>query len=379
MAIRSYIDSANKGFMPAILNLGRCFNEPNIDEQSKASIFYWFLAAYEAGAKIFEPNILSAIARYYYEENDIENPFSEKSDLFVDPLFEANALGDYTSDTTYLLGIAYYYGNKVKRDYSEAVKWYSLSAADNNIYAMKALADCYIHGVGVEKNYKKAVDWLKRYGNEVRYQSRNNSGGNSEIISDLMIADCYYYGDGTLSRNLKEAAKYYFKNINELLSGSYDDVLPKAGNCFYKVGDFKSAVKCYQGAGDRIFTDLWAVTNFADCFYSGKGVEQNYQEAINLYMTAAHSSFAPALMALAKYCSDVINDYASAFAWYERAAYNGVDYALYMVGLYYYQGIGVEQNTAYAAQYLKIAAEHNYMPAVELINSSPELSAAVSE
>ena len=49
------------------------------------------------------------------------------------------------------------YGEGVKQDYAEAVKWYQKAAQQENVNAMRNLARCYRHGHGVEKNDVKAA------------------------------------------------------------------------------------------------------------------------------------------------------------------------------------------------------------------------------
>ena len=47
------------------------------------------------------------------------------------------------ADAQNLLGVCYYTGRKVKKDYTAALKWWSLAAKQNHSEAVAKLAPCY--------------------------------------------------------------------------------------------------------------------------------------------------------------------------------------------------------------------------------------------
>jgi TPR repeat protein len=57
------------------------------------------------------------------------------------------------------LGIAYDTGTGVRRDHTEAVKWYRLAAEKGHIRAQNNLAASYGRGEGVPQDYSKALKW----------------------------------------------------------------------------------------------------------------------------------------------------------------------------------------------------------------------------
>ena len=57
------------------------------------------------------------------------------------------------------LGMSYWYGSGVKRDYAEAVKWYLKAAEQGSGFAQYALSEAYGKGQGVRRNYVQAHMW----------------------------------------------------------------------------------------------------------------------------------------------------------------------------------------------------------------------------
>lgn len=59
----------------------------------------------------------------------------------------------------YNLGVCYYNGNGVEKDYQEAVKWYRKAAEQGIAEAQCNLGLCYDEGRGVIQNKVKAYAW----------------------------------------------------------------------------------------------------------------------------------------------------------------------------------------------------------------------------
>jgi TPR repeat protein len=84
-----------------------------------------------------------------------------------------------------LYGLAYYEGRYgLKMDYSAAVKWLKLSAADDNYYAQLILGNCYAEGKGVTQNMEQAVSWWQR----------SAEGGNAK--AQYYLGKAYLDGSG---------------------------------------------------------------------------------------------------------------------------------------------------------------------------------------
>ena len=75
------------------------------------------------------------------------------------PLTARAATGD--SNSEYRLGLCYYNGDGVAKDYSEAVKWFRKAAEQNLAAAQIIWAVCYA-GQGVAKDEVEAVKWFRK-------------------------------------------------------------------------------------------------------------------------------------------------------------------------------------------------------------------------
>ena len=74
-----------------------------------------------------------------------------------------------TPEECYQLGRAYEYGIEVDQDYTEAAKWYEKAAEQGDMSAQEKLIQCYRNGKGVEKDERKAVEWISRL-NDQQYK-----------------------------------------------------------------------------------------------------------------------------------------------------------------------------------------------------------------
>jgi TPR repeat protein len=63
------------------------------------------------------------------------------------------------ADAQFNLGVMYYKGRGVPKNYKTAVKWYTLAAEQGNASAQFYLGLMYRRGKGVPKNYKTALKW----------------------------------------------------------------------------------------------------------------------------------------------------------------------------------------------------------------------------
>lgn len=84
-----------------------------------------------------------------FEQGDYEKSFA---------LFMKRAETNDTEAQNYL-GIHYYLGLGVGRDYKEALKWYELAARVGNPDAQRNYGDMFQYGRGVPQDYYKAFIW----------------------------------------------------------------------------------------------------------------------------------------------------------------------------------------------------------------------------
>ncbi len=90
----------------------------------------------------------------------------------------------------------YYKGEAVAQDYAKAAKWYERAANAGNVDAMYNLGSMHVDGNGVAKDYDKASEWWERAAEHGNVKAMYNLGS------------MYYYGIGT-AQNLIKAGEWY--------------------------------------------------------------------------------------------------------------------------------------------------------------------------
>jgi TPR repeat protein len=90
--------------------------------------------------------------------------------------------GDATAQ--FSLGRAYAFGEGVKPDLVEAVKWWKSSAEQGNADAQYYLGAVYYYGEGVEQDYKEGIKWFRLAAEQ----------GHAAAQGNLGVA--YYSGEG---------------------------------------------------------------------------------------------------------------------------------------------------------------------------------------
>ena len=127
--------------------------------------------------------------------------------------------------------------------------------------------------------------------------------------------------------------------------------------------DYKEAVKWYKLAAEQGFAN--AQYNLAKMYENGKGAPQDYAEAVKWWRLAAEQGFADAQYNLGnmyRQGQGVPQDYKEAVKWYKLAAEQGLAQAQYNLGVMYDNGDGVLQNNTMAHMWYNIGAAHGYEP-----------------
>ena len=93
---------------------------------------------------------------------------------------------------------------------------------------------------------------------------------------------------------------------------------------------------------------------------------EDIQEAAKYYRLAAEQNYAPAQVAMGELMHSTLEN-EEAVGWFLMAAYNGDPAGSYDLGQMYVVGEGVEPNPEKALYWIKLAAEKNYIPAIEVM------------
>ena len=168
----------------------------------------------------------------------------------------------------------------------------------------------------------------------------------------------------------QEARTWYFQGLTERYLPVFQELANKGyaaaqyylGYCYYSgkgvTQDYTEAVKWYRKAAERRNTN--AQFNLGYCYQSGKGVPQNETKAVEWYRKAAEGGNTNAQFILGYYYQSgkgVPQNETKAVEWYRKAAEGGNTKAQCNLGNCYYWGYGVTLDYAEAIKWFRKAAE----------------------
>lgn len=70
------------------------------------------------------------------------------------------------------LGVMYQYGLGVEKDYAKAIEWYTKSAYQGDSYAQYEVGNMLENGLGVEKDLKRALEFYTKAVNQGKAKER---------------------------------------------------------------------------------------------------------------------------------------------------------------------------------------------------------------
>lgn len=198
-------------------------------------------------AKSGEAEAQNALGEAYYDGKGVTENLTEAVKWFTKAAEQENAKAQYN------LGICYYYGYGVQyRDRREAVKWYTKAANQEYARAQYNLALSYDKGEGVAKNDSEAMKWYLK------------------AVKNNYPQAAYYYGGMLLegnkqkgiTKNIPEGVKYLrkaadLKNldaINSLVGAYYSKMTGENDfgiSKYLSYADFVKYIKIGAEEGDQ--------------------------------------------------------------------------------------------------------------------------------
>jgi hypothetical protein len=128
----------------------------------------------------------------------------------------------------------------------------------------------------------------------------------------------------------------------------------------YQQGDFATALRLFGPLAEQ--GDASAQTNLGVMYEQGRGVAQNYREAMKWFRLAALQGNASAQSNLGVMYyrgQGIAQDYREAMKWYRLGAEQGNAEAMFNLGVMYEQGRGVGQDYARAYIWYNLAASQS--------------------
>lgn len=265
------------------------------------------------------------------------------------------------------VGLWYYVGRHVDRNYKEALQWWARSAKQDFAPAIGNMALCYQTGNGIERDSLKAVKLYQKSiekGNKTLFRNQEKLAEKGDVFADMLLASCNEKGIGT-EKDLSTALKYYGAAAKK---GSADAQLkagvmllnskkPAEAATYFKMGYEQNQPVCtyYYGLlmnrGDGIKKDAkqgadimlkaaeagqrQAMYEVAMCYFNGNGLMPNAEQGMKWMRRAAAEKAVNAAWVLATNYRTGIGthvDYDRALYWYTMAMARQAKRAAKLVG-----------------------------------------------
>ena len=235
---------------------------------------------------------------------------------------------------------------------SADVAFLQTSAEAGNTRAILLLADCLLHGRGVEADPEAAFGW---------YLQAAEAGDATAMIA---VANCYHDGTGTDA----DLAESHAWNLRAARAGEPAGMLNVAIDLEDGLGveaDPEKAFDWYERAAESGY-DL-GMYNLSRCYLAGVGTRQNPEKAFYWTGQLAQTGNPMGMYNLAlmyQYGYGTAEDPRQAYEWYRAAADVGDSDGMYMVGWCLENGYGVGDD---ALEWYLRAAEAGNEQAAEAV------------
>lgn len=228
-----------------------------------------------------------------------------------------------------------------------------LKAKSGEAEAQNALGEAYYDGKGVTENLTEAVKWFTKAAEQENAKAEYNLG------------NCNYYGYGVQYKDYGEAVKWYTKAAEQGNAEAQNSL-----GYYYEIDELnpKKAVEWYTKAAEQGLPI--AQCNLGICYEYGKWVEKNLEEAIKWYTKAANQGHARAQYYLGKAYDEgkgVAKNDSEAMKWYLKAVKNNYPQAAYYYGGMLLEGNkqkGITKNIPEGVKYLRKAADLKNLDAI---------------
>lgn len=288
------------------------------------------------------------------------------------------------------LGWLYETGHGVPVDYSEAVKWYKLSALHGGASDQNNLGRMYESGLGVPKNYTEAEKWFglsalqgfpmgqfdlaflhdRGLGTVPPFEQTvalyKKAADQGLAIAQYQYALCAK--NGHVANGQAVSMDYFARAADQ----GYGPALDELGRD-HELGrglpqNHLLAYEFYKRGAEA--GDGNAMTHLAALYEAGQGVARNYPEAMRWYRLAVDRNIPQAAYRLGIMAEQGLAtgtpNYTEAFAWVRTSADVGnLADAQNHLGVMYAQGRGVAKDATEGARWFHRAAAQNSAAAME--------------
>lgn len=197
-------------------------------------------------------------------------------------LKDLDSLGRNTdAEHTYLMGLAYLNGIDVEIDRARAVRLIESAADSGLLQAMRKLKDMYENGDGVQRDYRKSLQWQERVVGD--YARRNETSGNMYWDERLNLAICHTM-IGEYQKAIDLLEELLVLSVTESSFGAVLrlNVLMSLANSYGGIGNYRKAIEtnrilyetCLETFGVQHNRTLWAMNNLAVALHQAGEVNE---------------------------------------------------------------------------------------------------------
>ncbi len=308
-------------------------SEPNIEhlkelaeQGDKAAIqdlesYYYKKKNYTALLELYSKIDIQGNARKYIEIGDLYNQQGDMRAAFKNWEKAAN-LGNAIGQRN--IGICYYFADGVERNLKKAAEWLEKSAEQGDAVAQLNIAECYQKGEGVERDCTKAVMWYTKAAEQ------------GEEDAYLQLGFCYENGEGVkqdyevaLDMYSKAGAENHKHRVQQIVWENAAEQGDTEIQCYLGLkceseNNQEKAIYWYEKAASQ--QHARAKFQLGLCYEKGKGKPQSLEKAIELYKSAAELGYVGSQVYLGN-CylvgKGVQHSKEQAVAWLEKAAIQG--------------------------------------------------------
>ena len=281
--------------------------------------------------------------------------------------------GKGDADAQYQLGSMYLSGKYVgvNQNYKLALDWLNKAAAQNHAGAQCEIGLIYLEGKGVKQNNKEAVKWLKKSAEQGYAQAQFKLGGlyykGQGVVQDYSksfswwskaaeqnnagaiynLGASYEMGWG-VQQNKQEAIKYY-KLAVDLGDTDAPEDLERLGVSYRKKAEASQPTKLQAK-----HVENWGFSSIDSMIKSAKNGDLTAQYRLgDAYFRG----------------NGIGQDYKQAKYWYEKADEQNLVEAQYTLGMMYVQGVGVAKDYVQSEYWFRKAADNGDKNAANYLKS----------
>jgi len=292
---KKYRDLSPKYAAAAKCYLAHCYEFGyGVKKNLKKAVLLYQQLIEDENNNLIEDKLISSLTEIYMNKGPYYNP------VMAFKLLKKGCQGKY-SWFYHNLAYCYFNGFGVKKNRPLGIKWFELSAKENDLESMYTLGEIYQNETKY-KNVSFALKWFKKASKHGHAYASFFTGvlyqidlKNKEAIKWFKIgakqgdkycqsylAECYFFGKGVKQniplgiKLLKKAEKQNHMTAITLLGRFYENTEQK-----YK--SYKQAIYYYKKAAK--YKDLEGIIRLAFIFYEGKHIQKNYKKTFQLINT----------------------------------------------------------------------------------------------